>query len=88
VVTATDPYGCILGILDRSRYFFFHVAPQLYSGGRVDIAADSLVLRNNGSAENRTRISGSVARNSNHSTTETSMPFSLFVSENQQILGS
>jgi hypothetical protein len=22
-----DPYGCILGFLDRSRYFFFQVAP-------------------------------------------------------------
>jgi hypothetical protein len=27
----TDPYGRILGVLDRSRYFFFQVAPQLYS---------------------------------------------------------
>jgi hypothetical protein len=25
-----DPYGRILGFLDRSRYFFFQVAPQLY----------------------------------------------------------
>jgi hypothetical protein len=26
-------YGRILGFLDRSRYFFFQVAPQLYSRG-------------------------------------------------------
>jgi hypothetical protein len=32
-VSAADPYGRILGFLDRSRYFFFQVAPQLYSRG-------------------------------------------------------
>jgi hypothetical protein len=32
-VSVTDPYGRILGFLDRSRYFFFQVAPQLYSRG-------------------------------------------------------
>jgi hypothetical protein len=26
VVSVTDPYGRILGFLDRSRYFFFQVA--------------------------------------------------------------
>jgi hypothetical protein len=31
VVSVTDPYGRILGFIDRSRYFFFLVAPQLYS---------------------------------------------------------
>jgi hypothetical protein len=31
VVSATDPHGRILGFLDRSRYYFFKVAPQLYS---------------------------------------------------------
>jgi hypothetical protein len=30
VVSLMDPYGRILGFLDRS-YFFFQVAPQLYS---------------------------------------------------------
>jgi hypothetical protein len=29
----TDPYGCILDFLDRSRYFFFSIAPQLHSRG-------------------------------------------------------
>jgi CBS-domain-containing membrane protein len=33
VVSVTDPYGRILGFLDRNRYFFFQVAPQLYSRG-------------------------------------------------------
>jgi hypothetical protein len=33
VVSATYPHGRILGFLDRSRYFFFQVAPQLYSRG-------------------------------------------------------
>jgi hypothetical protein len=28
VVSVTDPYGRILGFLDRSRYFFFQVASQ------------------------------------------------------------
>jgi hypothetical protein len=27
VVSATDPYGRILGFLDQNRYFFFQVAP-------------------------------------------------------------
>jgi hypothetical protein len=33
VVSVTDPYGRILGFLDRSLYIFFPVAPQLYSRG-------------------------------------------------------
>jgi hypothetical protein len=33
VVSVTDPYGRILGFLDRSRYFFFQAVPQLYSRG-------------------------------------------------------
>jgi hypothetical protein len=33
VVSVTNPYGCILGFLDRSLYFFFQVAPQLNSRG-------------------------------------------------------
>jgi hypothetical protein len=40
VVSATDPYGRNLDFLDRSRYFFFHVAPQLYSWGWVDPIPD------------------------------------------------
>jgi hypothetical protein len=33
VVSVTGPYGRILGFLDRSRYFSFQAAPQLYSRG-------------------------------------------------------
>jgi hypothetical protein len=33
VVSPTYPYGRILGFLDRSRYYFFQVAPQLYPRG-------------------------------------------------------
>jgi CBS-domain-containing membrane protein len=33
VVSVTDPYGRIIGFIDRSRYLFFQVAPQLYSRG-------------------------------------------------------
>jgi hypothetical protein len=65
VVSVTDTYGRILGFLDRNRYFFFQVAPQLYSRSWVDPITDSL-LRKSGSAGNRTRTSGSVARNSDH----------------------
>jgi hypothetical protein len=54
----------ILGFQDRSRYFFFQVAPQLYPRGWMDPIRDPLLLRKCGSAWNRTRTSGSVARNS------------------------
>jgi hypothetical protein len=64
VVSVTDPYGRILGFLGRMRYFFFQVAPQLYSRGSVDSVPDILFLRKFGSAGNRTRTSGSVAWNS------------------------
>jgi hypothetical protein len=33
VVSATDLFCRILGLLDRSSYIFFQVAPQLYSRG-------------------------------------------------------
>jgi hypothetical protein len=66
VVSVTDPYGLILGFLNRNRYFFFQVAPQLYSWGWVEPVPDPLLLRKCGSAGNRTRTSGSVARNFDH----------------------
>jgi hypothetical protein len=59
--SVTDPYGRILGFADRSRYYFFQVAPQLYSRGWVGPVSDPLLLRKSGSAGNRTRTSGSVA---------------------------
>jgi hypothetical protein len=55
VVSATDPHGRILGFLDRSRYYFFQVAPQLYSRGWVDPVPDPLLLRKSGSSGNRPR---------------------------------
>jgi hypothetical protein len=33
VVSAMDPHGRTVSFLDRSRYYFFQVAPQLYSRG-------------------------------------------------------
>jgi hypothetical protein len=48
VVSETDPHGRILGFLDRSRYYFLQVAPELYS-------RDPPLLTKSGSAGNRTR---------------------------------
>jgi hypothetical protein len=70
VVSVTDAYGRILGFLDRSRYFFFRAAPQLYPRSWVDPVPDPLLLRNCGSAGNRTRNSGSAVVNTDHQTTE------------------
>jgi hypothetical protein len=70
VVSVTVPYGHILNFLVRIWYVFFQVAPQLYSRGWVDPVPDPLLLRKSGSAGNRTQTSGSVARNSDHWTTE------------------
>jgi hypothetical protein len=64
VVSVTDSHGRILDFLDRSRYFFFQVSPQLYSRGWVDPIRDPLLLRKPGSAGNRTRTSLSVAMRS------------------------
>jgi hypothetical protein len=33
VVSVTNPYDRILGFIDKSLYYFFQVAPQLYSRG-------------------------------------------------------
>jgi hypothetical protein len=41
MVSETDPYSNILGFLDLSRYFFFQVAPQLYS---VTLNASSIIF--------------------------------------------
>jgi hypothetical protein len=66
VASVTNPYGRNLGFLNRSRYFVFQVAPQLYSRGWVDQVPDPLLLRKSGSPDNRTRTPEYVARNSNH----------------------
>jgi hypothetical protein len=70
LVNVTDPYCRILGFLERSCYFFYIVAPQLYSRGWVDPVPDPLLLRISDSTKNWTRTSWSVARNPNHYTTE------------------
>jgi hypothetical protein len=66
MVSTPNTYGRILGFLDRSRYVFFQVAPQLHSGGSEDPVRDPLLLRKSGIAGNRTQTSGSVVRNSCH----------------------
>jgi hypothetical protein len=44
-----------LGFLDRRRYFFIQVAPQLSSRGWVDPVLDPLLVRISGRSGNRTR---------------------------------
>jgi hypothetical protein len=66
VISATNPHYRILGFLDLSHYYFFQIASQLYSRGWVDPIPDPLLLGKSGSTGNRTRTSGSVARNSDH----------------------
>jgi hypothetical protein len=65
VVSVTNPYGRILGFLDRSRYYFFQVAPQLYSRGLVDPVPDPLLFFLVVPVV-EPRTSGSVARKSDH----------------------
>jgi hypothetical protein len=48
MVSVTDPYNHNLAFLDWSHYFFFQVASQLYSWGRVDPVPDPLLLRKSG----------------------------------------
>jgi hypothetical protein len=66
VVNETDSYIRVLGFIDRSHYFFFQVASQLYSLSLADSVPDPLLLRKSGSAGNRTRTYGSAAKNSDH----------------------
>jgi hypothetical protein len=46
VVIAEDPYGRYLGFIDRNRYVFLQLAPQLYSRGLVDPAQDHYFSEN------------------------------------------
>jgi hypothetical protein len=64
VINARIPYGRNSGFLNWRPYFFFQVAPQLYSRGWVDPVPYPLVFSKSGSVGNRTRTSGSVGRNS------------------------
>jgi hypothetical protein len=65
MASMTDPYGSILGFLDRNRYFLFQVAPQLYSRGWVDPVPDPWLLRKSG---NQTPILQSSSPRPNHCT--------------------
>jgi hypothetical protein len=82
VVSLTDPYCSILGFLDLEPVLFYQIAPQLYSRGWVDPVPNPLLLRKSGSTGNRTRTSGSVAKNSDHQTTEAE-PTHLIPPQNQ-----
>jgi hypothetical protein len=64
VVSVTDPYGRILGFLDRSRYFSIKCT---HEAEWTPFQTHYFFFC---SAGNRTRASGSVAKNSDHLTTE------------------
>jgi hypothetical protein len=55
VLRVVNFHGRNLDFLDRSRYYLFHVAPQLTSRGWVNPVLNPLLLRKSGSAGNRTR---------------------------------
>jgi hypothetical protein len=73
VVSVTDPSGRILGFLDRNRYFSLkyllsctHEAEWTPFQTHYCFPFFFLSLRKSGGAGNRTRASGSVAKNSDH----------------------
>jgi hypothetical protein len=53
-VSTMHSYGSFLGFLYWSHYYFFQVAPQLYSRDWVESIPDPLLLRKSGSAMNQT----------------------------------
>jgi hypothetical protein len=65
VVSVKDPYGRILVFLDRSRYFFLSSSSSVVLTRLSGPVPDSLLFFS-GSAGNRTRASGSVAKNCDH----------------------
>jgi hypothetical protein len=65
MVTSPRPYS---RFSRQEPLLLYQVAPQLYSRGWVDPVPDTPFFF--GSAGNRTRASGSVAKNSDHQTTE------------------
>jgi hypothetical protein len=64
VVSVTDPYGRILGFLDRNRYF--SIKYLLSCTHEAEWTPFQTHYFFSGSAGNRTRASGSVAKNSDH----------------------
>jgi hypothetical protein len=67
----TDPYGSVSGFLDRSRYYFFQVAPRLHTYEAKWTPFQTHYFSENLVAPGiETRASGFAARNSGHQTTE------------------
>jgi hypothetical protein len=66
VVSATDPHGHILDFLDRSRYYFFQVAPQLYSEAEWTLFQNNYFSENLVSPGIEPGTSESAARNSDY----------------------
>jgi hypothetical protein len=64
VVSVTDPCGCILGFIDRSRYFSIKLL--LSCTHEAEWTPFETHYFFFGSGGNRTRASGSVAKNSDH----------------------
>jgi hypothetical protein len=64
VVSVTDPHGRILGFLYRSRYFSIKLL--LICTHEAEWAPFQNHYVFSGSAGNRTRASGSIAKNSDH----------------------
>jgi hypothetical protein len=52
VVSVADPCGRNLGFLDRSRYFFFQVAPQSYSEAEWTSLGACIHFQNSGNSLN------------------------------------
>jgi hypothetical protein len=69
VVSVTDPYGRIFDFLDRSRYFFLSSSSSVVLM-RLSEPRSRPTTFFSGSAWNRTRAPGSVAKNSDNLTTE------------------
>jgi hypothetical protein len=62
VVSVTDPYGRILGFLDRSRYTFLSSSSSVVLTRLSGPCSRPTTFFYSGSAGNRTRASGSVAK--------------------------
>jgi hypothetical protein len=64
VVSVTDPYARILGFLDRSRYLSISISSVVLT--RLSRPRSRPTAFFSGIAGNRTQVSGSVAKNSDH----------------------
>jgi hypothetical protein len=66
MISVADPYSCDLGFLDQSLLFLSSSSSIVLISVSGPSVPDPLVFRKFGSAMNRTRTYGSVARNSDH----------------------